>query len=192
MSYSVSYSILNRLGITFLAILLAACVITSCQPGTSSSSPLPPVEEVIIDLPTNIPSESTPEQQNVESTKAVKVTVTPKSFSLVTPTRTMVTSLPTKTKDLTCPGAPKQRVKVGEYANVCTKKDKLLVRKAPYRSSLVVGSLATGVTMKIKSGPVCDADWSYWEIEIGGEITGWVSEGGDEEDAYFICPNPKP
>lgn len=94
-------------------------------------------------------------------------------------------SKPTKS----CPGAPIQRLKVGDSARVCTKSDNVYVRKGPSKDSNILTSVAPGEFVKIIGGPECANNWSYWEVEIGDSITGWISEGGDKIDPYFLCPD---
>jgi hypothetical protein len=40
----------------------------------------------------------------------------------------------------------------------------------------------------VVDGPVCADEWSWWRIRTDDGMEGWVSEGGDEVDPYFICP----
>ena len=87
-----------------------------------------------------------------------------------------------------CPGAPPQRVRVGGSARVCTAYDRLVVRAKPLSSSAELTRLDPGTVVDVTGGPVCAEDWSWWQIETAAGLTGWVSEGGDEVDPYFICP----
>lgn len=87
-----------------------------------------------------------------------------------------------------CPGAPAQRVQVGGKAYVCTQNDRLIVRKNPNRSASEIIRIYPGTVMTIVKGPVCADDWSWWRIKTDDGIVGWVSEGGDNVDSYFICP----
>lgn len=90
-----------------------------------------------------------------------------------------------------CPGAPDQRLTVGENARVCTKSDNVYIRKSPSRESSILTSVAPGAVVKIIGGPECANEWSYWEVEISDGTTGWISEGGDKTDRYFLCPISK-
>jgi hypothetical protein len=87
-----------------------------------------------------------------------------------------------------CPGAPEQRLKVGGSAYVCTQKDRLIMRDLPGNGSEIM-RLETGTRFSVIGGPNCTDDMSWWRIEYNG-TTGWVSEGGDRVDPYFICPAP--
>jgi hypothetical protein len=81
-------------------------------------------------------------------------------------------------------------VHVGGQAWVCTADDQLIVRAQPDRSSSELDRLQPGTAVTIIGGPVCASNWSWWEIETGEGIIGWVAEGGDAIDPYFICPAP--
>ena len=87
-----------------------------------------------------------------------------------------------------CPGAPSQRVIVGDKAYVCTKSDNLAVRKGPGKSEPKITMIATGTNFVIVKGPICADNWSWWRIRINDGTVGWVSEGGDSIDSYFFCP----
>jgi hypothetical protein len=89
-----------------------------------------------------------------------------------------------------CPGAPAQRVSVGEAGYVCTQTDNVRVRNAPNRSADVIASLPPGTTFTILDGPACSDDWSWWRVRTSQGEQGWIAEGGDNVDAYFICPWP--
>jgi hypothetical protein len=87
-----------------------------------------------------------------------------------------------------CPGAPPQRMVVGESGYVCTAVDNVKVRDVPSRSGNEIIRIAPGTEFDVKKGPSCSDDWSWWYIETDEGIEGWISEGGDEIDSYFICP----
>lgn len=91
---------------------------------------------------------------------------------------------------ISCPGAPPQRVKVGDRAYVSTKSDRLIVRKDGRKSSTEITRIEPGTQFTIIDGPKCDEanKWTYWKIETDNGLTGWVSEGGDSIDRYFIAP----
>ena len=106
-----------------------------------------------------------------------------------------------------CPGAKYQtRLEANRDARVCTKVDRVIVRKSANMSASEVLSLYTGTTIRVLEGPVCANDFWWWKIEIYPGTTygkqdygfdplgatdqtyyGWVREGWDNEDAYFIC-----
>jgi hypothetical protein len=87
-----------------------------------------------------------------------------------------------------CPGAPPQRVRVGGEAQVCTAYDRLVVRVGPGRSNAEVARIEPGTYVTVISGPACGDGWSWWEVRTDSGVVGWVAEGGDEVDPYFICP----
>ena len=88
-----------------------------------------------------------------------------------------------------CPGAPSQRLKVGWSAFVCTKVDRVKVRQQPKRSAPEIIRLEPGTRFWVIDGPACSDNWSWWEVEWQDGQTGWVAEGGDNTDPYFICPD---
>lgn len=86
-----------------------------------------------------------------------------------------------------CPGAPQQKVQNGSSAHVCTQQDHLTVRSKPQIGGSEILKLETGTMFNIVGGPKCSDGFSWWKIDVNG-TTGWVAEGGDEVDPYFICP----
>ncbi len=87
-----------------------------------------------------------------------------------------------------CPGAPAQRLRIGITAEVCTKRDRVIIREGASRSSREIVRLEPGTSFRVVDGPSCANNWSWWKINWGGSNTGWVAEGGDRVDPYFICP----
>ena len=87
-----------------------------------------------------------------------------------------------------CPGAPPQRVMISEKARVCTKSDDLIVREEPGHDGKVLTGIKPGTNFMIIDGPSCANNWSWWKIELDSGLDGWVAEGGDNIDPYFICP----
>jgi hypothetical protein len=88
-----------------------------------------------------------------------------------------------------CPGAPPQRMNLGYSGRVCTQSDSVRLRSAPARSASTLMQLEPETYFKVIGGPACSDNWSWWNIQLSDGTTGWVSEGGDEMDQYFICPN---
>jgi len=86
-----------------------------------------------------------------------------------------------------CSGAPESRIHVGESAYVCTRKDRLIVRAKPSSTGGEIMRIETGTGFEVIAGPQCSNSMFWWKIDINGTI-GWVSEGGDNVDPYFICP----
>jgi hypothetical protein len=89
-----------------------------------------------------------------------------------------------------CPGAPLQRIVVNQRGYVCTQGDSVNLRDGPSKSSNKVVPLPVGSQFTVIAGPACSDNWSWWQIQTDDGDTGWISEGGDEVDPYFICPLP--
>lgn len=87
-----------------------------------------------------------------------------------------------------CPGAPPQRMEVGQPGQVCTRRDNVALRKGPARSAEVITRLNPGAEFRVVGGPACADDWSWWQIALPDGRQGWIAEGGDSSDPYFICP----
>ena len=91
-----------------------------------------------------------------------------------------------------CPDAPPQRVRVGESARVCTAYEQLIVRAQPRRNSAVLTRLGPSRYVSVIDGPVCANAFSWWLVRTNSGTVGWVAEGGDEIDPYFLCPVGQP
>lgn len=89
-----------------------------------------------------------------------------------------------------CPGAPPQRLDVNEMAYICTSTDTVKLREGPGKGYSVIKSLVPGADVKITGGPKCGDNWSWWQVETESGYVGWMSEGGDNVDEYFLCPAP--
>ena len=87
-----------------------------------------------------------------------------------------------------CPGAPPQHVMIGEQARVCTQTEDLIVREEPGRDGSPLTGIEPGANFMIIDGPSCANNWSWWKVELDSGLAGWVAEGGDNIDPYFICP----
>jgi hypothetical protein len=87
-----------------------------------------------------------------------------------------------------CPGAPPQRMSVNQNGYVCTQKDRVNIRGVPNESSTAIDFMMPNNRFLIIGGPQCADSQSWWQIQTNWGTTGWVSEGGDETDPYFICP----
>ena len=102
-------------------------------------------------------------------------------------TRKIRTPKTTPTKS-PCPAAPEQHVQIGRRAYVCTQIDRLIVRSGPGQNYSEITRIVPGTYFRITDGPKCANDWSWWKIKTDDGIMGWVAEGGDNADPYFICP----
>ena len=93
-----------------------------------------------------------------------------------------------------CANSPK-RLNVGREAEVCTynSREPVRIRNGPGIWYSYEHELRTGAVVDVIGGPVCDEDsgWWYWKIETQTRhYRGWMAEGGDEKDLYFLCPYP--
>jgi len=93
--------------------------------------------------------------------------------------------------DNVCVNAPVKRLSIGSGAFVCTKSDPVVLRTGPHRAANKIESLSPGTSMVVISGPTCDetVSWWYWEVRTESNQTGWIAEGGDQTDPYFVCPS---
>jgi hypothetical protein len=89
-----------------------------------------------------------------------------------------------------CPGAPPQRMQIDKRGYVCTQKDRVALRTEPGRGYDVLKYLDPGTTFLVVNGAVCADNWSWWEVRLDDGFVGWIAEGGDNVDPYFICPQP--
>ena len=87
-----------------------------------------------------------------------------------------------------CPGAPQQRLEVGKMAYVCTSIDSVKLREGPGKDHAVIKSLIPGADLEIIGGPKCNNNWSWWQVKTESGYIGWMSEGGDNVDKYYLCP----
>ena len=110
-----------------------------------------------------------------------------------------------------CSGAdwmPQPKIIAGINVEVCTKSDRLLLRERPEQSAGVKIALYPGGVLQVIDGPYCaDGSW-WWKIiapintkyannghagmsnfsYLNENVTGYVREGTDATDKYFICP----
>ncbi len=89
-----------------------------------------------------------------------------------------------------CPGAPPQRMSLGDGGRVCTQSDTVRLRVEPSRSANFERQLAPGSQFTVVDGPACADNWSWWFVTVEDGEWGWVAQGGDEAEPYFICPLP--
>jgi hypothetical protein len=93
-----------------------------------------------------------------------------------------------KVSSSSCPGAPPQRIKVNDKVYVCTASDTVKLREGAGKNFKVLKSLVPGADLKVIGGPKCADNWSWWKVETESGFVGWIAEGGDNVDPYFICP----
>jgi len=90
-----------------------------------------------------------------------------------------------------CPGSPPQRLVVGQLGKVCTKSDAIRLRTTPGNSGKIIASLNPGTIFEVIDGPECaGSNWSWWKVRLDDGQEGWLAEGGDDIDPYFLCPIP--
>jgi len=89
-----------------------------------------------------------------------------------------------------CPGSPPQRLKVGESGKVCTEKAGVYLRVNPGKESEEIELLKPGTRFTVLDGPECAGNnWSWWKVKLDNGQVGWMAEGGDIYDPYFLCPS---
>ena len=86
------------------------------------------------------------------------------------------------------PSVPPQEIDIGDRVRVCTAYDRLAVRTRPWRTSSEITLLDPGTPITVVEGPAYADGWPWWRILTDDGLIGWVAEGGDEVDPYFICP----
>lgn len=110
----------------------------------------------------------------------------PSSEVVQSPNPIESTAIPGQT---TCPGAPPQRLIVGQRGKVCTSSDSVRLREAPGKEERYISSIKKGTEFNVIDGPVCAGDgWSWWQVKTDDGQVGWMAEGGDDKDPYFLCP----
>jgi len=88
-----------------------------------------------------------------------------------------------------CPGAPRPRLELNEDAKVCTKKAKVNLREgAGKRFDILVQQNSQSVVW-VLDGPVCSGNAYWWYVRNKAGTKGWMMEGGDKTDPYYLCPN---
>jgi uncharacterized protein YgiM (DUF1202 family) len=78
---------------------------------------------------------------------------------------------------------------VNQRGYVCTQTDSVRLRNSPQKSSNTTAQLQKGTQFTVIGGPSCADNWSWWQVKTDNGLNGWVAEGGDEVDPYFICPS---
>ncbi len=92
-----------------------------------------------------------------------------------------------------CQNSPK-RLSVSHQAIVCTYRsgEPVFLREQPSKYSSYIKRLAPGAVVSVIKEAVCDdaSGWWYWKVRTLHGYTGWMAEGGDSKDPYFLCPYP--
>ena len=172
-------------GLFGMMALIMVCVLGYNWFANLSTEPAIMVETVVVEREIVVEKEVEVTQK---SSSAQSSSDTNQSTNTIAPTDRPD---PTKTpKSSSCPGAPPTRLEVGDNATVCTKNDPVYLRTSPDGSADYTHKLIPGADLQIIGGPECDewASWWYWKVRTESGYTGWMAEGGDEIDPYFLCP----
>lgn len=100
---------------------------------------------------------------------------------------------------VTCRGALPPRLRPGANATVVDNRSNR-VRKAPGVNAPLVGSIPSGMAMRIMDGPKCADSMWWWKVGSGDPpLEGWTSEGKASEGYYLVqekvrklCPGAYP
>lgn len=183
-----------------LVALIAVIVVLLLSNNSQKNSPSTPADFETPGLLNELGA-STNESQ-------IKVNETPNpapTFIIVTATPEIKpTETKTPTPGKTCPDTFAPRVSIGDRAIVCTKRDRLIVRVEPDKGEREIARIYPGTFVKILKGPECADKSSWWWVQVSKGTTvyyanlnlddridedlfGWVREGGDTEDRYYLC-----
>jgi hypothetical protein len=81
------------------------------------------------------------------------------------------------------------RLHIGESAYICTKSDRVNLRSQPGYSNEILVQMLSGESIDIIGGPAeCDFSYCWWQVETKNGVIGWVVDGGDAIDEYYVCP----
>ncbi|MDX2139193.1 MAG: serine/threonine protein kinase [Chloroflexota bacterium] len=98
---------------------------------------------------------------------------------------------PTAAPLINCPGVPPSRVGPGMSARVSRTDDRLLnVRRDPGIGATRIAQLRPGTTFEVIDGPVCEDNYTWFQIIAPDGRMGWVAEGEFISSGvnYFIEP----
>jgi len=187
-------------------ILIVTMVFFLAALANTGLSPNVPIPADIVRNEASVTPWSNSDSQSIEFSQSTNTQVPIKT---TTPTNRSAINTPTPTRKYTltptygsCPGAEPQKVRVGDIAKVCTRTDRLLLRTDPSTESREIFRMYPGVKMTIIGGPKCGINSTWWQVRVdkgsrvwdGHDFTtteetkGWVREGSDSKDPYFICP----
>lgn len=192
-------------GAVVVVVLLVFFLVSGVNPpGSPSTSPTAKISGSLPANPTAVLVQHFDTKEPLPTETSVKKSPTE------TPVKKSPTKTPTPTKKPTqtptassCAGAKPQRVKVGDKAKVCTRSDRLILRSDPSSSGREIFRMYTGTKLKIIGGPRCGTNFIWWEVRVennslvslndenfySNEEEGWVREGSDSVDPYYICPD---
>lgn len=185
---------MGGIGIVFAGIcVVALAILWIVNSNNAANQPT-----TVYEPPTARPAEATSRPVQVQPTSAPPLQVFP------TDTLAPIKQ-PTATPS--CPRAKyPTRLRVDADARVCTKNERLIIRKTASMNGEERFSIYTGTTIRIVEGPVCADDFWWWKVEVypgtpygkqgrgfnpigttAQSVLGWAREGWDDTDAYYIC-----
>lgn len=195
------------IGILFLIFMQPVAPIYSAPP-----SPIVMVTATFepISTATLFPTSSFTAIPLPSATATLTNTPLPTMTATIPPAPTLTPLMPTEIPPEECPGvdwASQPGIEIGGSVNVCTKYDRLIVRVQPEKNGKEIMRIYPGSTLEIISGRYCgDKSW-WWEVVVprgtkyvvgqkdysphktsDQAYTGFVREGSDSEDKYYICP----
>ena len=150
----------------------------------------PTITDKPISPSTTSSSQDSEKIARVEITDGPTNTMTP-IIASQTPSLAPLKKKPLSPNEQSCPGAKPQRVKLGGKATVCTKVDYLVMHTTASEDAPEVRNLKPGLIVTVKDGPVCAFNSSWWFVSTENGNSGWVEEGSDEVDPYYLCPDEK-
>ncbi|NLB71939.1 MAG: protein kinase [Chloroflexi bacterium] len=188
-------------GAAILIVILALLFTINSKPATLPMANNPPAASNT-DNPAAEPADNSQQACLAQhfSTEEPRPTETHAPISSNTPTSRYT---PTPTYG-SCPGAEPQKVRVGDKARVCTRSDRVVVRSEADSGSEEIFRMYTGTKLEIIGGPRCGSDFTWWQVVVlkGSHVAlgnndwnttrdeiGWVREGSDAKDLYWICPD---
>ncbi|MHB0924105.1 MAG: SH3 domain-containing protein [Bellilinea sp.] len=178
----VTTSLLNKLNISKMWIIVGAAVIGAilCLSAfvilsvVSNRSQLPSTPTLVIILPSQALSSSTPVPAPIEN--------------VITPTPAVETTPDTGPWQACADAAYLSQLHVGDTAEVSN--DPPLanrVRQDAGLGSEVIGSIEPGEKSLILEGPRCANNWVWWKVRSNTSgLEGWTAEG--DADSYWLIP----
>ncbi|MEZ4668665.1 MAG: SH3 domain-containing protein [Anaerolineae bacterium] len=105
--------------------------------------------------------------------------------SAPTPT-TFVMPTPPPSPTATCPGAPRERLVLGERGRVLPDDPRSVnVRAEPGTDSDILTQMPINAIFTVLEGPVCGENYSWYRISYR-ESDGWIAEG--DLTSYYVEP----
>jgi hypothetical protein len=92
----------------------------------------------------------------------------------------------TSTSD--CSLSPAQQIQPNTSAIARTSGDTVNIWEKTSKASSPMYSLSRGDRVDIIGGPICAEHYRWWQVQAVSGLQGWVREGSDQKDTYFICP----